>query len=229
MNSTATPEATAHAAERAGLRKDGLVLTSVDFEQLRREICASGPASRYGDLEGMHLDFAWHLGDHMYADCEDPGLWQDMDVQRHPGARWLITGRAEGRREDADAIGALLARIWEEYLRYRHRAGHTIETTPDHVTFRAVTQMRAARAMGNRDRSGGSGLTPRICRISRATSGRMCPSRCRVLPPARTLDQLLANVCGRPVTADRTEGRRRGKGRALQRQGDIAMMAWAAR
>ncbi len=30
-------------------------------------------------------------------------------------------------------------------------------------------------------------------------------------------------------SADRTEGRRRGKGRALQRQGGIAMMAWAAR
>jgi hypothetical protein len=56
-------------------------------------------------------------------------------------SKWLITGRARGRREEADAIGAELARIWENRLRYRHRAGHTIETAPDHVTLRAVTQI----------------------------------------------------------------------------------------
>ncbi len=141
MNSTATPEATAHADERADLRKDGLVLSLDDFEQLRREICASGPASYGEDLMGMEIDFDAFLDDDADAD-EDPGLWQNMVVQRHPGAQWLITGRARGRREDADAIGAELARIWEEHLRYRHRAGHAIETAPDHVTLRAVTQMR---------------------------------------------------------------------------------------
>ncbi len=72
---------------------------------------------------------------------EDPGLWQNMVVRRHEGAQWLITGRAKGRREDADAIGAELARIWEERLSYQDRAGYTIETAPDHVTLRAVTQI----------------------------------------------------------------------------------------
>jgi hypothetical protein len=115
------------------------VLSLDDFEQLRQEICASGPASD-SDLVGMAIDFDVYLGDSVDAD-EDPGLWQNMDVQRHPGTQWLIIGRAIGRREDADAISAELARIWEEDLRYRHRAGHTIETAPDHVTLRAVTQI----------------------------------------------------------------------------------------
>jgi hypothetical protein len=116
------------------------VLNPDAFEQLRREICASGPASYAHDLMGMEIDFDAFL-DPADAD-EDPGLWQNMDVQRHPGAQWLITGQATGRREDADAIGAELARIWEEKLRYRYRAGHTIEIAPDQVTLRAVTQMR---------------------------------------------------------------------------------------
>lgn len=110
-----------------------------DFEQLRREICASGPASDGDNLLGMEIDFCAYLGDPAYA-AEDPGLWQNMVIQRHEGAQWLITGRAKGRREDAGAIGAELARIWEERLRYQDRAGHTIETTADHVTLRAVTQ-----------------------------------------------------------------------------------------
>ena len=46
---------------------------------------------------GMEIDFDAFL-DPVDAD-EDPGLWQNMDVQRHPGARWLITGQATGRRE----------------------------------------------------------------------------------------------------------------------------------
>jgi hypothetical protein len=128
------------AAERADLRKDGLVLSRDDFEQLRREICASGPASDGANLLGMEIDFCVFLGDPAYAD-EDPGLWQNMVVQSREGAQWLITGQAKGRREDADAIGAELARIWEECLSYRDRAGHTIETAPDHVTLQAVTQI----------------------------------------------------------------------------------------
>jgi hypothetical protein len=114
------------------------VLSLDDFEQLRREICASGQASGGDNLLGMELDFDAYL-DHADAG-EDPGLWQGMVVQRHPGARWLITGQATGRREDADAIGAELARIWEEYLRYQDRTGHAIETARDRVTLRAVTQ-----------------------------------------------------------------------------------------
>lgn len=86
------------------------MLSLDDWEQLQREICASGPAS--GDNSaGMAMDFDWCLGEDVDAD-EDPGLWQNMDVQGHPGVQWLITGRARGRREDADAIGAELARIW---------------------------------------------------------------------------------------------------------------------
>ena len=101
------------------------MLSLDDFEQLRREICASGPASDGDNLLGMEIDFCAFLGDPAYAD-EDPGLWQNMVVQRHEGAQWLITGRAIGRQEDADAIGAELARIWEECLRYQDRAGHTV-------------------------------------------------------------------------------------------------------
>jgi hypothetical protein len=122
------------------LRKDGLVLSLHDFEQLRREISASGRASDGDNLLGMEIDFCAFLGDPAYAD-EDSGLWQNMVVHRHEGAQWLISGRAEGRQEDADAIGAELARIWEERLSYQYRAGHAVETTPDHITLRAVTQI----------------------------------------------------------------------------------------
>ena len=116
------------------------MLSLDDFEQLRREICASGRASGGYDLIGMEIDFDAFLDDWAFAD-EAPGLWQNMVVQRHDGAQWLITGRATGRREDADAIGAELPRIWEEHLRYQYRAGHTIETAPDQVTLRAATQI----------------------------------------------------------------------------------------
>ena len=116
------------------------MLNADDFEQLRREICASGRASGGDDLLGMEIDFDAFLGDHVYTD-EDPGLWQNMAIQRHPDAQWLITGRATGHREGADAIGAELARIWEKYLRYRERAGHTVEIASDQVTLRAVTQI----------------------------------------------------------------------------------------
>ena len=110
------------------------------FEQLRREVCASGPASDGANLLGMEIDFCALLGDPAYAD-EDPGLWQNMIVHRREEAQWLITGQAEGRREDASAIGAELARIWEERLSYQHCAGHTIEARPTRITLRAVTQI----------------------------------------------------------------------------------------
>ena len=98
------------------------MLSLDDFEQLRLEICASGRASGGDDLLGMEIDFDTWLQGWAYAEAA-PGLWQNMVVQRHQGAQWLITGRATGRREDAEAIGAELARIWEECLRYRYRAG----------------------------------------------------------------------------------------------------------
>jgi len=69
------------------------------------------------------------------------GTWL-FTAMTAPGG--LITGRATGRRDDADAIGAELARIWQERLRYQYRAGHTIETEPDQVTLRAVTQIAPA-------------------------------------------------------------------------------------
>jgi hypothetical protein len=115
------------------------VLSLYAFEQLRQEICASGPASDGDNLLGMEIDFCAFLGDPEYAD-KARSLWQDIVVQRHEGAQWLITGQAIGRRQDADAIGAELARVWE-LLRYQNRAGHTIETALGHVALRAVTQI----------------------------------------------------------------------------------------
>lgn len=116
------------------------MLSFRDFEQLRREISASGPASDGDNLLGMEIDFCAFLGDPAHAD-EGIGLWQNMVVHRREGAEWLISGRAVGQREDADAIGAELARIWEERLSYRYRAGHAIERTLDHIILRAVTQI----------------------------------------------------------------------------------------
>jgi len=117
------------------------VLSPVAFEQLRREVCASGPASEGDNLLGMEIDFCGYLGDPARVLKDD--LWQNMTVHRHEGGQWLITGRAKGRRQDADAIGAELARIWSEQLSYRHREGHTVETKPNHITLRAVTQIAA--------------------------------------------------------------------------------------
>lgn len=122
------------------MREDNGVLSLAAFEQLRQEVCASGPPSDGDDLLGMELDFCAYLADHADAD-KDPGLWRDMVVYRQEGARWLITGRAEGRRQDAEAIGAELARIWCERLSYQSREGHTVDTAPDLVTLRAVTQI----------------------------------------------------------------------------------------
>jgi hypothetical protein len=125
-------------ADRKDSREDSWVLSPDAFEQLRREVCASGPASDGDNLLGMEIDFCAFLGDRA-----DPGLWRNMAVHRQEGAPWLITGRADGRRQDADAIGAELGRIWGERLSYRHREGHTIEAMRNHVTLRAVTQIAA--------------------------------------------------------------------------------------
>lgn len=61
------------------------MLSPDDFEQLRWEICASGQASDGDNLVGMKIDFDAYLDGHAYAD-EDPGWWQNMVVQCHPGA-----------------------------------------------------------------------------------------------------------------------------------------------
>jgi len=128
------------------------------------------------NLLGMEIDFCAFLGDPACAD-ENHGWWQNMVVHRHEGAQWLITGRAKGRREDADAIGAVLARIWQEHLSYRHGERHTIETAQDHITLRAVTQISPG-GLWVTAPPGGSSLAPRICcdqrrgpsQVSRRTS-----------------------------------------------------------
>jgi hypothetical protein len=116
------------------------VLNPDAFEQLRREVCASGPADGGDNLLGMEIDFCAFLDDPPAAD-EDFGLRQEMAVHRHEGADWLITGQAKGRRQDAGAIGSELARIWGERLSYQSREGHTIDGTRNHVALRAVTQI----------------------------------------------------------------------------------------
>ena len=54
----------------------------------------SRPASSGDNLAGMAMDFDRCLVDDVDAD-EDPRMVQNMDVQHHPGAQWLITSRRE--------------------------------------------------------------------------------------------------------------------------------------
>jgi hypothetical protein len=56
-----------HADDRAGLRKDGLMLSFDDFAQLRQEICASAPASGGDDLPSLEIGLCVFLGDHAPA------------------------------------------------------------------------------------------------------------------------------------------------------------------
>ena len=112
----------------------------VAFDAARRVICSSGPPSADDNLLGMEIDFCAFLGDPAYAD-DDPGLWRDMTVSRAERSEWLITGRGRGKRRDADAIGAGLARIWLDMLRYNFREAHTVERSPDEVALLGVTQI----------------------------------------------------------------------------------------
>lgn len=111
-----------------------------DFESVREQICASGPASEGDNLLGMEIDSCAFLGDRTYAD-DDPGLWSGMTVRRAEGGQWLITGRATGRTGDAAAIASALSRIWENHLRYSFRSAHTVVSGRDSVNLRAVTQI----------------------------------------------------------------------------------------
>jgi hypothetical protein len=144
--SSATVDAHGRAAARAvapmsGCRiGDACVVTVDEFERLRAEICASGPASSGDNLLGMEIDACAYLGDPAYA-AGDPSPWRDMSVQRLAGADWLITGRASGNGNDAPSIAAELSRIWDEKLRYNFRSVHTVISAPDSVTLLAVTQI----------------------------------------------------------------------------------------
>ena len=110
-----------------------------EFQRIRAEICASGPASDGDNLLGMEMDACAYFGDPAFAN-KDPGPWHAMTVRRSEGSDWLITGRAVGMRSDAPTIADELSKIWDEHLRYKYRSAHTVTTTPDSVLFRAVTQ-----------------------------------------------------------------------------------------
>lgn len=116
------------------------VMSRERFDVVRQEICASGQPSADDNLLGMEIDCCAYLGDPAYAE-EDPGLWRDMAVSRAEGAEWLITGRAHGRPEDAEAIGFELTRIWRDKLCYRYREAHTIERSVEEVALLAITQI----------------------------------------------------------------------------------------
>jgi hypothetical protein len=122
------------------MRDDSLMIDRNEFEVIRAEICASGPASDSDNLLGMEIDCCAHLGDPSYAD-DNPVLWQDMEVRRTEGAEWLISGHAVGKRADAPAIAAELSAIWDQRLRYHYRSAHTVSTAADNVTLNAVTQI----------------------------------------------------------------------------------------
>ena len=122
------------------MREDACMVNSEDFETLRAQICASGPASEGDNLLGMEIDSCAFLGDSTYAD-DDPGLWSGMAVRRSEADQWLITGRATGRTGDAAAIASALSRIWEDHLRYPFRSAHTVVSARDSVNLRAVTQI----------------------------------------------------------------------------------------
>lgn len=111
-----------------------------EFETIRAEICASGPASDGDNLFGMEIDACAFLGDPAYAD-DEPGLWQDMTVRSARDGQWLIVGEANGRMLDGSAIADALSRIWSDQLRYRFRSAHTVVSTPRAINLRAVTQI----------------------------------------------------------------------------------------
>jgi hypothetical protein len=105
-----------------------------EFERIRAEICASGPASDGDNVLGMEIDCCAYFGNPSYADA-DPGLWEDMKVRPSEGAEWFISGRAVGRHDDPPAIAAELSKIWNQHLRYHYRSAHTVSMSADSVTL----------------------------------------------------------------------------------------------
>ena len=128
------------ADKRSPMGDDSRMIDRDEFEAIRAEICASGPASEGDNLLGMEIDCCAYFGDPFYAD-DSPGLWRDMEVRRSKGGEWLISGRAVGKRADAPAIAAELSAIWDQRLRYHFRSAHTVSTAADSATLRAVTQI----------------------------------------------------------------------------------------
>ncbi len=124
----------------SSLRKNAAVVERDEFERIRSDICASGPASDGDDLLGMEIDCCAYFGDPSVAD-DSPGLWHDMKVSRSEGAEWLISGQALGRQEDAVAIASTLCTIWDQDLRYQYRSAYTVDRSESAVTLRAVTQI----------------------------------------------------------------------------------------
>lgn len=121
------------------MREDARMVDFEEFERVRADICASGPASDGDNLLGMEMDACAFLDSPLNAHG-DRVPWHDMTVRRSEGAEWLITGRASGRVRDATSITEALSRIWEEHLRYSYRAAHTVVADGNSVSLRAVTQ-----------------------------------------------------------------------------------------
>jgi hypothetical protein len=115
------------------------MISSEEFERVRADICASGPASEGDNLLGIEIDAYAFLDSPLNAHG-DRVPWTDMMIRRSEGAEWLITGRASGRVGDSTQIADALARIWEEHLRYSYRSAHAVGTDTDSVSLRAVTQ-----------------------------------------------------------------------------------------
>ena len=114
------------------------MVNSAEFERVRADICATGPASDGDNLLGMEMDAYAFLDSPLNAHG-DRVPWTDMTIRRSEGAEWLITGRALGKVSDSTQIADALARIWEEHLRYSYRSAYAGVDTGS-VSLRAVTQ-----------------------------------------------------------------------------------------
>jgi len=115
------------------------MVNSEEFERVRADICASGPASDGDNLLGMEMDAFAFLDSPLNAHG-DRVPWTDMTIRRSEGAEWLITGRASGKVSDSTQIADALARIWEEHLRYSYTSSHAVGADTGCVSLRAVTQ-----------------------------------------------------------------------------------------
>jgi hypothetical protein len=115
------------------------MVNSAEFERVRADICATGPASDGDNLLGMEMDAYAFLDSPLNAHG-DRVPWTDMTIRRSEGAEWLITGRALGKVNDSPQIADALARIWEEHLRYSYRSAYAVGVDTGSVSLRAVTQ-----------------------------------------------------------------------------------------